>query len=242
MAAQRTAHREIALDLLKWLAIISMVADHLRFLWPEQVWLFMVGRLAFPWFCLAIAANVARSLPGQVYTRANARYLIGLLVFSLISEPPYRWLNVDSPTLSVMPTLTLGLLVAWGVHHRRPVMGLLALLALVVGAGAAKWLMYGVPGVLLPAAFVLALRLRGVAWLLPGVTAAMANLTDLWLAQHSLHPLALLALGVAFCSAGLGLAMLRLGWRQHIWPIGRWGYAFYPLHLALIKALIELSR
>ena len=33
------AGRSASLDLLKWLAIVTMVADHLRFLWPEQHWL-----------------------------------------------------------------------------------------------------------------------------------------------------------------------------------------------------------
>ncbi|MGA4815839.1 TraX family protein [Pseudomonas aeruginosa] len=39
-----------------------MVIDHLRYLWPEATaWLFVVGRFAFPLFCLGIAANVSRS-------------------------------------------------------------------------------------------------------------------------------------------------------------------------------------
>ncbi|CAK9889433.1 TraX family protein [Pseudomonas putida] len=242
MTAPHTHQRDTGLDLLKWLAILTMVADHLRFLWPEQVWLFIVGRLAFPWFCLAIAANVTRSAPGQAFSQANGRYLMWLVLFSLLSEAPYRWLNVDSPTLSVMPTLTLGLLIAWGVHHRSHTAALVALGALIASTGAAEVLMYGMPGVLLPAAFVLALRLRGLAWLLPGVTAAAANLTDHWLQRHTVHPLALMALGMAFCAAPLGLAMLRHAWPQRIWRVGRWGYWFYPLHLALIKALIELGR
>ena len=110
--------RNAGLDLLKWLAIASMVADHLRYLWPQAEWLFVAGRPAFVWFCLALAANVARTPVGALCTARNGRYLGWLLLFSVLSEGPYRWLDHGSPTLNVMPTLALGLLVAWGLHHR----------------------------------------------------------------------------------------------------------------------------
>ena len=48
--------RDANLDLLKWLAMLSMLLDHLRYVWPQSEWLFIVGRLAFPLFCLGIAA------------------------------------------------------------------------------------------------------------------------------------------------------------------------------------------
>ena len=40
--------RDANLDLLKWLAMLSMLLDHLRYVWPQSEWLFIVGRLAFP--------------------------------------------------------------------------------------------------------------------------------------------------------------------------------------------------
>jgi len=67
--------RSAGLDLVKWTAILTMVADHLRYLWPAADGLFVLGRLAFPLFCLAIAVNVGRGLPGQFATPGNARYL-----------------------------------------------------------------------------------------------------------------------------------------------------------------------
>ncbi|CAM3899673.1 TraX protein [compost metagenome] len=241
MSEQRTAPRDSGLDLLKWLAIITMVADHLRFVWPAEHWLFVVGRLAFPWFCLAIAANVARSMPGQVFSAGNVRYVRGLVVFALLSEWPYRWLNGPSPTLNVMPTLALGLLIAWGLHHRTRAAGLLALATAVAATLASGRLMYGVPGVLLPGAFLLAMRYRSVAWLLPALLALAANLTDLWLREHPLHAIALMALGTAFISAPLGLIVVRLKWQGNLWRVGRWGYGFYPLHLALIKLIAGID-
>ncbi len=53
--------RLAGLDLVKWTAMLAMVADHLRFLWPDADGLFVIGRLAFPLFCLAIAVNVGRA-------------------------------------------------------------------------------------------------------------------------------------------------------------------------------------
>ena len=58
--------RDTSLDLIKWLAMLTMLLDHLRYVWPETGWLFVVGRLAFPLFCLGIAANVARSRAGEL--------------------------------------------------------------------------------------------------------------------------------------------------------------------------------
>ena len=52
--------RDAGLDLVKWLAMLSMLIDHLRYLWPDVYALFVIGRLAFPLFCLGIAANVVR--------------------------------------------------------------------------------------------------------------------------------------------------------------------------------------
>lgn len=63
------AERDHALDWVKWLALVAMVLDHLWFVLPAE-WqdpgygLRVAGRLAFPLFCLAIAANVARQPAG----------------------------------------------------------------------------------------------------------------------------------------------------------------------------------
>ena len=61
-AAQVTERsRDPALDLIKWLALVCMVLDHLHGVLPPTLheysgWLKVSGRLAFPLFCLAIAA------------------------------------------------------------------------------------------------------------------------------------------------------------------------------------------
>ncbi|MFO3724969.1 TraX family protein [Pseudomonas sp. HLMP] len=233
--------RSAGLDLVKWTAILTMVADHLRFLWPAAEGLFVLGRLAFPLFCLAIAVNVGRSRSGALFTRGNARYLGWLLVFAVLCEGPYRWLDNGSQTFSVIPTLALGLLVAWGVHHPQALARLGGIAAALLAALASERLMYGVPGVLLPGACLIARSRGGASWLLPCLLAMAGNLTNSWLRDHLLHPTTLLVLAIAAVALPLGGWLLRRDdWR--IVPVGRWGYAFYPLHLLAIKGLQGLIQ
>ena len=228
--------RSAGLDLVKWTAIVTMVADHLRYLWPGADGLFVLGRLAFPLFCLAIAVNLGRN-PVQHWTsRANLRYLGWMLAFALLSEVPYRWLDNGSQTFSVMPTLLLGLLVAWGVQHRQWAARCLGLASAVLATVYSPLLMYGLPGVLLPAAWLVARRQGGLAWALVGLLAMAGNLTNSWLRQHPLAPMTLYTLASAALAVPLGCLLLqaRAGW---VPKVGRWGYFFYPAHLVLLKLL-----
>lgn len=228
--------RSAGLDLVKWTAMLTMVADHLRFLWPNVDGLFVLGRLAFPLFCLAIAVNVGRARADALYTRGNLRYLGLMLVFAVLSEPAYRWLDSGSPTFSVMPTLVLGLVVAWGVHHPLISARVLGIAGLLAGWLFSERLMYGLPGVLLPGAWLMARRQGGVAWLLPCLLAMGGNLTNSWLREHLLAPVTVLALVAAALAIAVGLLLLRHDdWR--VPAVGRWGYLFYPLHLLVIKGL-----
>ncbi|MHA7113039.1 TraX family protein [Pseudomonas promysalinigenes] len=224
--------RSAGLDLIKWVAIITMVVDHLRYIWPEAQALFIVGRFAFPLFCLAVATNVARG--GTI----NLRYLGWLLVFSVLSEGPYRWVEPDSQTLNIIPTLTLGLLIAWGVQHRQIGVQLGGLAASMVGAVYSGHLMYGLPGALLPAGWLLARRLGGLTWLLPCGLAVAGNLTNSWLREH-------LGASITWMTMASAALAIPLGWRllqvEH-WPVPavrRWGYLFYPVHLLLIQLWIQ---
>ncbi|WP_349975320.1 TraX family protein [Pseudomonas sp. WHRI 8519] len=228
--------RSAGLDLVKWTAIVTMVADHLRFIWPAADGLFIVGRLAFPLFCLAIAVNVGRSPAGRLLTRPNLRYLGWMLTFMVLSEGPYRWLDATTQTFSVIPTLTLGLLVAWAVHHPTAAARLIGLVALVIATLGSAQLMYGLPGVLLPSAWLMARSRGGVAWLLPCLLAVAGNLTNSWLFEHLLAPVTLLTMAAAALAIPVGCRLLR---NDH-WPVpavGRWGYLFYPVHLLVIKGL-----
>jgi len=234
--------RDANLDLIKWLAMLTMLLDHLRYLWPQAAdWLFIIGRLAFPLFCLGIAANAARASSGQLYTDDNVRYLGWMATFAVISELPYRLLSSDSNTLNVMPSLMLGLLIAWGVHQRGRDGFILALASLTVAGLIQERLMYGVFGALLPAALLLAIQRPGLVWLLPAALCLLANSRNRWLSEWELQPYMLLTLFTAFVAPLLGLWLLRRPRHFRIWPVKRWGYWFYPVHLAVLHLIRPLS-
>lgn len=233
--------RDTNLDLIKWLAMLTMLLDHLRHVWPETDWLFIVGRLAFPLFCLGIAANVARSQSGELYTDDNVRYLGWMAAFAVISELPYRLLSSDSSTINVMPSLMLGLLIAWGAHHRGRDGFVLALTGVAVAVLIRERLMYGVFGALLPAALLLAIQRPGLAWLLPAALCVLANSRNRWLAEWELQPYTLLIVTTAFVAPLLGLWLLRRPSHFRIWPVKRWGYWFYPAHLAALHLIRSLG-
>ena len=163
--------------------MISMVIDHLRYLFPTAEWLFIPGRFAFPFFALAMAMNIARAPVDSIITDGNSRYLLWLMLFTALSEVPYRWLSWSSGTASIMPTLMLGLLVAWGIHYRSYPARILALGVVVLAAVLDTRLMYGVYGVLLPAAFLLAVK-RSLFWVvLPALVCVAANRGNVWMTR-----------------------------------------------------------
>lgn len=64
---------------IKWLAIITMTIDHIGyFLFPSQLWLRIIGRLAFPLFLYTTIEGVQR-------TKNMNHYLLRLVVTGLIS-------------------------------------------------------------------------------------------------------------------------------------------------------------
>ncbi|MBT2297126.1 TraX family protein [Pseudomonas fluorescens] len=232
------SRRDGALDLLKWLALLTMVLDHLRYVGYSADWLYVPGRLAFPWFCLAMAANLARNGASA----SPWRYLGWLLLFSSVSEIPYRLFIPVPATLNVLPTLTLGLLVArsWQTHTLEA--RLLAAGALLLAALFSSRLMFGFFGVLLPLAMLLVFRRPGYFALLPGLVCLAANQWRIlygaaWLGDW----VAIGGLLACLFAPWLGLMLLRHAGRFHPPPMRRWAYGLYPAHFLLLLAVRHLS-
>jgi hypothetical protein len=96
------------LFLIKIFALVTMAVDHLGvFIFPNNYYLRLIGRLSFPLFAWAIAN-------GAYYTKNIYKYLIRLLVLAVISQIPYALLfkvvGVSEPGLNVLFTFSLGLL------------------------------------------------------------------------------------------------------------------------------------
>ena len=228
--------RDGALDLLKWLALLSMVLDHLRYVGLSLDGLYVPGRLAFPWFCLAIAANLHRVRYAPV--TGHWRYVGWLLLFSVISEVPYRLFIEDADTLNVLPTLALGLLVARGWQQKALFDRGLALIALSIAAVFATHLMFGFFGVLLPLAMLLVFSRPWYFSVLPGLVCVAANQWQILLDRGT--PVALLGLAACLIAPLVGLVLLRHAKNVSPPAMRRWAYALYPLHCLLLLLIRQI--
>ncbi|OWQ34171.1 TraX family protein [Pseudomonas sp. DrBHI1] len=231
------ADRHAGQDLIKWIALITMVLDHTRLAWPATGDLFVLGRLSFPLFCLAVAINVSRNQPGEFFTRSNGRYLALLVLFAALSEVPYRLVST-SGTFNVLVTLTLGLLVAWGVQHRTLESLVLAGGAILAAYLLSEPLMYGVFGVFVPASLVLAIRRPELFALLPVALCVVINTrSGLFEQAAQLEPFAILALSTAALAPLLGLALFWAPLPFKVLPVTQWSYWFYPGHLIALLGI-----
>jgi hypothetical protein len=231
--------RDAALDLLKWLALLSMLIDHLRHVWPPLYALYIPGRLAFPLFCLAIAANLVRPST-RPRLPVPLRYLGLLLLFSLLSEWPYRLLVQAPQSFNVLPTLVLGLLIASGVQQPGGQARWLALGALLLAVVAHPWLMFGVAGALLPAAFVYALNRPHPAWIWPLLLSLLANYWPPFYVEAARgEPFAWAVILSCALAPLFGLWLLRQPLQLQVPPVRRWAYLFYPGHFLLLAAVRE---
>ncbi|PCR98518.1 conjugal transfer protein TraX [Pseudomonas fluorescens] len=231
------SQRDGALDLLKWLALLSMLLDHLRYVGISADWLYVPGRLAFPWFCLAMAANLAR----DGARKTEWRYLGWLLLFSLLSEIPYRLYIPDPDTLNVMPTLALGLLVARGWQDRALISRLLGISALLVAALFPERLMFGLFGILLPLAMLLAFRKPWYFSLLPGLVCLAANQWQvLYESAQFGNRVAIFGIATCLIAPLLGMFLLRHVTFLRAPPMRRWAYVLYPAHFMVLLGLRQL--
>lgn len=86
----------ITSDMLKWIAVITMLIDHIGAAVVEKTWIMeesygqpldyilrFIGRLAFPIFCFLM-------VEGFYHTRSRMKYIRNLFIFAVISEIPFE--------------------------------------------------------------------------------------------------------------------------------------------------------
>ncbi|MBQ3011913.1 MAG: hypothetical protein IJD74_00065 [Clostridia bacterium] len=94
---------------LKILASLFMISDHVGvILFPNIIWLRIVGRLAFPIFAYLIAE-------GAKYTRSKVRHFLTMLAFALVIQVVY-FIYEPSNEMSVLVTFTLSLAVIYALE------------------------------------------------------------------------------------------------------------------------------
>ena len=97
----------VSAAVLSIIAMVTMLLDHTRYiLFPSELWLSYIGRLAFPIFCFTL-------VEGYYNTKNFNRYALRLFIFGLISEIPFNYMLADrwnySGGQNVMFELLLGL-------------------------------------------------------------------------------------------------------------------------------------
>ena len=201
---------------LRALALILMFIDHTgRVLFPGQLWMVCLGRLAFPIFAFQTAE-------GYRHTRDWGRYCLRLAVFALISEIPFNLLAYGAAIYplrqNVMFTLLLGL-VACRVYDRNKGWALIPVfLATVLLCPD-----YGIPGVALVLLFHV-FRKNQAAQLL---FLALINCLGYGLGSvQSFAVLAWIPISLYRGKKGRGGKALQYG-----------SYIFYPLHMLILGLL-----
>ena len=146
--------RPLNREMLKGIACITMVLDHIGAVFLPWDGLRVIGRVSFPIFCFLLAE-------GAHYTRKPGRYALRLLGVAVLAELPYDYLffgGLHWGHQSAMLTLLIGLGTLWGMTqwHRWQ------MLIIAVGYLLAEVLRadYGGLGVLLICLFCVTRELR----------------------------------------------------------------------------------
>ena len=200
---------------LKWLALITMVVDHLGLaLWPDVLWLRCVGRLAMPIYVFLV-------VEGFRHTHSRERYLLRLCLWALISEPVFdrfvygQWVVWQGQNILFGLALTLASL--WCLET-----GTRGWIGVVLCAVAAEGMRadYGWVTVVLGLAFYLRQNTMPRLPYILGcllVTGLLCGGIQLW---------------AALAAVPLALYTGRRGKRA-----GRFWYAIYPLHMLILAFL-----
>ena len=115
-------------ELLKILAIVTMVVDHVgNILYPDLLFLQMIGRLAFPIFAYLIVLGVES-------TKNPLKYMMTLLVFAVISQVPYFLAFEIQPfeRLNILFSLLLSAISIYFYEKRSPIAFLPLLMSMIL--------------------------------------------------------------------------------------------------------------
>lgn len=238
---------EVTSFALHILAMALMLCDHA---WAtialDWEWLTCVGRIAFPIFAFLI-------VEGWFHTKSRKKYALRLLIFALVSEIPFDWMvGGDWVYLfhqNVLWTFLIGVgcmaLLDWARGKKRVWPWLLAVPGVLLGCliallGMTDYMQFGVLTVLAFYVF------RGRRW-----WQMLAQLVCLWYINWEMiggqvYPIMLAGRMWELPQQGLAVLALIPIWLYR----GRQGpynrgikylyYGFYPVHMAILAALMYL--
>lgn len=161
----------ISQEILKVIACVTMLLDHIGATMVRGYTLRIIGRIAFPIYCFLMAE-------GAYHTKNPRKYCLRLAIGLVLSELPFDLAFRMKPTWeyqSVMVTLLVGILVVEVILNTQS--DFAKLLAVCAGFAFAEWAKtdYGGCGVLL---VVLFSQTRGKLWLQTIMVAMFAWMLD----------------------------------------------------------------
>lgn len=212
-------------ELLKIIAIVTMGIDHIgKILYPDLLFLQMIGRLSFPIFAYLIVLGVES-------TKKPQKYMITLLSFALISQFPYFLAFDIQPfeRLNILFSLLLSAVTIYFYNKKSPVAFVPLLISIILPTEGSYYVVLTAVGMKLlkdsPKLGALVLFALNIQFLLiPGDLQAQIQILSLlavplillhvknWLKKEILIPEKSLAYSI----------------RKYAF------YLFYPLHLALL--------
>ena len=211
---------------LKILAMVSMTLDHVGvYLFPQVLWLRIVGRLAFPIYAFMIAE-------GCRHTRSPGRYLGCLAGLAAICQV-VSYIATGSLYQCILVTFSLSVGLILLVRNARQKQTVLSWLWVGAATALAVFLCHGLPKLLPGTDYAIDYDFIGVmtpvlvylcAGKLPQLIALAACLAGLCFGNWEWQAFGLLA---------VPLIALYNGTRGK-WKLKWFFYLFYPVHLALI--------
>ena len=214
---------------LKILAMVTMTIDHVgAYLFPQVMWLRIIGRLAFPIYAYMIAE-------GCTHTRSMGRYLGSLAAMAAVCQITY-FVAMDSLYMCIMVTFSLSVGLIWLIQFAQKRKDFLSEALVAVGIFTAYFLCerlgaflpntdyyvdYGFIGVCVPV----------IIYLCKSKNAKLCGclLALVWLAVNSYH--------VQWWSLLALIPLLLYNGQRGKWNMKWFFYLFYPAHLLIIHGI-----
>lgn len=242
-------------DLLKLLAIITMVIDHLRFIIPAyQIEFVAIGRVAFILFACLLAYNAQRIFEDD-NKKSIQNYFKNFLILAFVSEVPYRIMMQDQAmgTMNIMFTLFLGYVAITSLsiegkwYFKYPIFLFVMLFILEIS----QKIEYGFIGVMLIVLYYLYFNSKLLIFkysLIPFIFifAVMANaqyyipvidiygFTSVWVNTMLIGCILGVALSIYCLSDKCDLSKVK------VMKVGKWAWWFYPVHMLIISLISYL--
>ena len=223
--ASPTRKFDFGRELLKIIAIVTMVVDHVgHILYPDILVLQIIGRLAFPIFAYLIVLGVES-------TKKPVKYMMTLLVFAIISQVPYYLAFDIQPfeRLNILFSLLLSAITIYYYNKRSAIAFVPLLLSLVFPVEGSYYVVVTAVG----------MKLLKDDWKLGALVLVVLNLQFPFITSDifsQIQILALLAVPLIFLHIKNKLTKEIVIPENSLAYLARkyFFYIFYPLHLTLL--------